>query len=60
LIYSWPIAVAIAGLLVVVAISYSQTLYAYPSGGGSYTVARENLGETPGLFAAGALLIDTA
>ena len=42
----------------VVAISYSQTLYAYPSGGGSYTVARENLGQTPGLVAAGALLID--
>jgi amino acid transporter len=58
LAYSWPIAVAIAGLLVVVAISYSQTLYAYPSGGGSYTVARENLGESPGLAAAGALLID--
>ncbi len=42
----------------VVAISYSQTLYAYPSGGGSYTVAKENLGATPGLIAAGALLID--
>ena len=42
----------------VVAISYSQTLYAYPSGGGSYSVAKENLGATPGLVAAGALLID--
>jgi amino acid transporter len=58
LAFSWPIAVAIGGLLVVVAISYSQTLYAYPSGGGSYTVARENLGPNPGLIAAGALLID--
>ncbi|HMK07886.1 MAG TPA: APC family permease [Anaerolineales bacterium] len=58
LAYSWPIALAIGGLLVVVAISYSQTLYAYPTGGGSYTVARENLGATPGLIAAGALLID--
>lgn len=42
----------------VVAISYSQTLYAYPSGGGSYTVAKQNLGATAGLIAAGALLID--
>jgi amino acid transporter len=58
LVFSWPIAVAIGSLLVVVAISYSQTLYAYPSGGGSYTVAKENLGATPGLIAAGALLID--
>ncbi len=58
LLYSWPIAVAIGSLLVIVAISYSQTLYAYPSGGGSYTVAKENLGPTPGLIAAGALLID--
>jgi len=49
--------VAIGSLLVIVAISYSQTLYAYPSGGGSYTVAKENLGATPGLIAAGALLI---
>ena len=48
---------AIGSLLVIVAISYSQTLYAYPSGGGSYTVAKENLGATPGLIAAGALLI---
>jgi amino acid transporter len=58
LLYSWPIAVAIGSLLVIVAISYSQTLYAYPSGGGSYTVAKENLGANPGLVAAGALLID--
>ncbi|MCJ7512027.1 MAG: APC family permease [Anaerolineales bacterium] len=58
LAYSWPIAVAIASLLVIVSISYSQTLWAYPTGGGSYTVAKENLGATPGLVAAGALLID--
>ena len=58
LAYSLPIAVAIAGLLVIVSVSYSQTLWAYPTGGGSYTVAKENLGATPGLVAAGALLID--
>jgi amino acid transporter len=58
LVYSWPIAVAIAGLLGVLALSYSQTLWAYPSGGGSYTVAKENLGAPVGLIAAGALLID--
>jgi len=50
--------VAIGSLLVIVALSYSQTLYEYPSGGGSYTVAKENLGANPGLIAAGALLID--
>src|SRR5256886_3505886 len=53
-----PVAVAIAGLLAVVAISYQQTIHAYPSGGGSYIVARANLGPTPGLVAAAALLID--
>jgi amino acid transporter len=58
LAYSWTIAVAIGGLLVIVALSYSQTLHAYPSGGGSYTVAKENLGTGAGLVAAGALLID--
>ncbi len=53
-----PIALAIAGLLSVVAISYQQTIHAYPSGGGSYIVARANLGTTPGLVAAAALMID--
>ncbi|HLF49007.1 MAG TPA: APC family permease [Methylomirabilota bacterium] len=53
-----PIALAIAGLLAIVAISYQQTIHAYPSGGGSYIVARANLGATPGLVAAAALLID--
>src|SRR5580704_2293364 len=53
-----PIAVAIAGLLVVVSVSYQQTIHAYPSGGGSYIVARANLGPSAGLVAAGALLID--
>ena len=53
-----PISFAIAGLLAVVAVSYQQTIHAYPSGGGSYIVARANLGATPGLVAAAALLID--
>lgn len=55
---SWPIGLAIAALLVIVAISYFQTIQGYPSGGGSYVVARENLGSLPGLVAASALMID--
>jgi amino acid transporter len=55
---SLPIAAVIAALLIVVAFSYRQTVRAYPSGGGSYTVARENLGTYPGLTAASALMID--
>jgi amino acid transporter len=51
-------AVAIAFLLFVVAFSYRQTVYAYPQGGGSYNVSRENLGQIFGLIAAAALLID--
>lgn len=58
LAYSGTIVLAIAGLLVVLAISYSQTINAYPTGGGSYTVARENLGANVGLVAAAALLTD--
>lgn len=54
---SWPIGLAITILLAIVAISYYQTIQAYPSGGGSYVVARENLGTYPGLLAASALLI---
>ncbi len=53
-----PIAFVIAAILAVVVFSYRQTIYAYPSGGGAYIVARENLGEMPALIAAGALLID--
>ncbi len=56
--YAWPIGIAITALLCVLALSYYQTVHAYPSGGGSYTVARENLGPLPGLIAAAALLID--
>jgi amino acid transporter len=52
------ISLAIVGLIGFVAISYRQTIAAYPSGGGSYIVASENLGRGPGLVAAAALLID--
>jgi amino acid transporter len=54
---SWPVGLTITGLLILVAISYFQTIQGYPSGGGSYVVARENLGVLPGLLAAAALLI---
>ena len=53
-----PIAIAIVLLLTIVALSYRQTIFAYPNGGGSYTVARDNLGTLPGLIAAASLLID--
>lgn len=55
---SLPIAMAIGILLVIVLISYSQTIHAYPSGGGAYIVAKENLGKVPGLIAASCLMID--
>lgn len=55
---SWPIGLSIGVVLSIVALSYFQTIHAYPSGGGSYIVARENLGVSAGLLAAGALLID--
>ena len=53
-----PIGVGIAVLLFIVAVSYSQTIHAYPTGGGSYIVAKDNLGVFPGLLAGAALLID--
>jgi len=55
---SLPIAAAIVALLVIVGASYRQTIAAYPNGGGSYIVAKENLGTLAGLVAAAALLID--
>ena len=55
---SLPIAVAIIILLAIVVLSYRQTIRAYPQGGGSYIVARENLGLYPGLVAGGSLMID--
>src|SRR5947209_5539957 len=56
--YILPISLAIIGLLIIVFFSYRQTIEAYPGGGGSYTVARENLGAFPGLLAGAALMID--
>src|SRR3984885_12512774 len=53
-----PISLAIICLLAIVYVSYLQTIDAYPHGGGSYTVASENLGANVGLFAAAALMID--
>jgi amino acid transporter len=56
--YIIPVSTAIILLLVIVYFSYLQTIATYPSGGGSYTVARANLGAGPGLLAAAALLTD--
>ncbi len=56
--YIVPVSFSIIGLLVIVYFSYRQTIAAYPGGGGSYTVASENLGTYPGLLAAAALMID--
>jgi amino acid transporter len=56
--YTPLIAGAIVGLLIILAISYSQTISAYPGGGGSYTVAKENLGDNFGLASAAALMTD--
>ena len=55
---TWLIAAAITLLLAVLVLSYQQTIQAYPAGGGSYTVASDNLGTLAGLVAAAALLID--
>jgi len=56
--YIVPITLAVIGVLGIVYFSYLQTIEAYPSGGGSYTVATQNLGTFPGLLAAAALMID--
>src|ERR1700758_1545216 len=58
LAYVGPITALIIALLLVVYFSYRQTIAAYPHGGGSYTVAKENLGTTAGLLAAAALILD--
>jgi len=55
---SIPIAVSIAALIVIVTLSYRQTIYAYPNGGGAYIVARDNFGKLPAAVAAAALLSD--
>lgn len=56
--YVIPISIGIAALLTIVTLSYRQTIHAYPTGGGAYIVAKENLGTTSGLVAAASLLID--
>src|SRR5579863_2858601 len=56
--YIVPVSISIIALLTIVYFSYRQTIAAYPGGGGSYTVASQNLGIYPGLLAAAALMID--
>lgn len=56
--YSLPIGLGIVLLVFIVAASYNQTIHAYPGGGGSYIVSKDNLGTTPGLVAGAALLVD--
>jgi len=53
-----PLAIVVAVLLFIVILSYRQTIYAYPSGGGAYVVSKENLGEMPSLVAGASLLTD--
>ena len=53
-----PISLVIAALLAIVAFSYRQTIHAYPTGGGAYIVAKENIGTIAGLVAAASLLVD--
>ncbi|MGE5509142.1 MAG: APC family permease [Chitinophagales bacterium] len=56
--YSLPVGVGIVLLVLIVAASYTQTIHAYPGGGGSYIVSKDNLGIIPGLVAGASLLID--
>jgi len=56
--YVFPISIAIVILLMIVTISYEQTIHAYPGGGGAYIVSRDNLGEAPAQIAGAALLMD--
>ncbi|MGE0309736.1 MAG: APC family permease, partial [Acidimicrobiia bacterium] len=53
-----PIALVVCALMLIVVLSYRQTITAYPSGGGAYIVSRENLGVTPSLVAGASLLVD--
>jgi len=57
-VYAIPISLVIATLLAIVAFSYRQTIHAYPTGGGAYIVAKENIGDSAGLIAAASLLVD--
>jgi amino acid transporter len=56
--YLTPLAIVVCILLTIVVVSYRQTIYAYPNGGGSYIVSRENLGTMPSLVAGASLLVD--
>jgi amino acid transporter len=56
--YVVPVSAVIVGLLVLVSVSYRQTVFSYPAGGGSYTVSKDNLGVSAGLIAAASLLTD--
>ncbi|WIV21302.1 APC family permease [Paenibacillus polygoni] len=56
--YSIPISLAVLGLLVILIFSYRQTIYSYPTGGGAYIVAKDNIGLSSGLLAGGSLLVD--
>src|SRR3954451_13720874 len=56
--YAGPLIATILALLAILYFSYRQTIAAYPTGGGSYTVARQNLGARAGLLAAAALIVD--
>jgi amino acid transporter len=56
--YSIPISVAVLGLLLVLILSYRQTIFSYPGGGGAYIVAKDNIGVSTGLVAGGSLLVD--
>src|SRR3954467_12324243 len=56
--WSIPIALAIGALIIIITVSYRQTIDAYPNGGGAYIVAKENLGTYAGLVAGASLLID--
>lgn len=59
-VFNWsiPIAIAISALVLIVALSYSQVIRGYPNGGGSYAVARANLGTLPALLAGASLVVD--
>lgn len=56
--YSIPISICVLGLLLILILSYRQTIYSYPKGGGAYVVAKDNLGVSTGLLAGGSLLVD--
>jgi amino acid transporter len=56
--YLVPLSLVLIGVLTLLVLSYRQTIYAYPNGGGSYIVSRENLGTNPSLVACAALLVD--